>query len=54
VRFSQLDDFSLNVERGPAGVEIVLRGHSLDGSRLAGHGSDGSAEELDEPFHINA
>jgi hypothetical protein len=54
VRFSQLDDFSLNVERGPAGVEIVLRGHSLDGSRLAGHGSDGSAEELEEPFHINA
>jgi hypothetical protein len=35
-------------------VDIVLRGHSLDGSRLAGHGSDGSADELDEPFHINA
>jgi hypothetical protein len=54
VRFGQQNDFSLNVARSPAGVEIVLRGHSLDGTRLAGHGSDGSAEELDEPFHINA
>lgn len=54
VRVGQLDDFSLNLTRSPAGVEIVLRGHSLDGSRLAGHGSDGSADELDEPFHINA
>ena len=54
VRVGQQDDFSLNLTRGPAGVDIVLRGHSLDGSRLAGHGSDGSADELDEPFHINA
>ena len=54
VRIGQQDDFSLNVARSPAGVEIVLRGRSLDGSRLAGHGSDGSAEELDEPFHIDA
>jgi hypothetical protein len=54
VRAGPLDDFSLNVARSPAGVEIILRGHSLDGTRLAGHGSDGSAEELDEPFHINA
>ena len=54
VRVGQQDDFSLNVARSPAGVEIVVRGHSLDGSRLVGRGSDGSAEELDEPFHISA
>ncbi len=41
VRIGQLNDFALNVTRGPAGVDIAVRGRSLDGSRLAGRGSDG-------------
>lgn len=54
VRIAPQDDFSLNVSRGPAGVDIAVRGVALDGTRLARHGSGGNAEELDEPFHINA
>lgn len=52
VRVGQLDDFSLNMSRNPAGVDISVHGHSLDGSRLAQH--SGGGDELDGPFHINA
>ena len=54
VHVGQQDDFSLNLTRNASGVDIVLRGHSLDGSRLAGHGSGSDDESIDEPFHINA
>ena len=54
VRIGQVNDFSLILTRGPQGADIVLRGRSLDGSRLGGHGSDGGGEEFDGPFHINA
>ena len=54
VRVGPLDDFSLNLTRGASGVEIVLRGHSLDGSRLGRHGSGGDEDLFGEPFHINA
>ncbi|MDE1985793.1 MAG: AsmA-like C-terminal domain-containing protein [Alphaproteobacteria bacterium] len=54
VRIGPQDDFSLNVTRGSSGVDIAIRGHSLDGSRLAAHGTGGSEEKFDEPFHINA
>ncbi len=54
VHVGQQDDFSLNLKRGAAGVDITLRGHSLDGSRLAQRGLGDDQEKLEEPFHINA
>jgi len=54
VRIGQVNDFSLTMTRGPQGSDIIVRGHSLDGSRLGGHGSNGSGQQLDGPFHINA
>jgi hypothetical protein len=47
------NDFSLNVTRGDGGIDIAIRGHSLDGSRMGRRGS-GDDQNLDEPFHINA
>ncbi len=54
VRIGPQDDFSLNVTRGASGIDIAIKGRSLDGSRLARHGAGGSEEKLDEPFHISA
>jgi hypothetical protein len=58
VRIGASDDFSLNVTRGPNGIDILMRGHSLDGSRIAsrGSGSSGGGDEASfaEPFHVNA
>jgi hypothetical protein len=54
VHISPQDDFSLDLERNPAGLNITVRGHSLDGTRLARHGSGEDDETLDEPFHIDA
>jgi hypothetical protein len=48
------DDFSFDLERSAAGLNIAVRGHSLDGTRLARHGSGEDDETLDEPFHIDA
>lgn len=53
VRIGPQDDFSLDVARSDKGVEVLLRGKSLDGSRLAHH-SGGGGERFDEAFHINA
>lgn len=43
VRFGSANDFNLSLTRGPSGEEIAVRGHSLDGSKLAGHGGAGGA-----------
>ena len=61
VRSGSSNDFAFNLTRGAAGVNISVRGHSLDGSQLARRGSGtgkGTASRgeatFDEPFHINA
>lgn len=54
------NDFSFNLVRNASGVDISVKGRSLDGSHLARRGS-GSAKSstsgsgtFDEPFHISA
>lgn len=54
VHIGAQDDFSLDLERGSQGIAITLRGHSLDGSRLARRGSGGNDQSFDEPFRIDA
>jgi hypothetical protein len=54
VRIGPQNDFSLNVTRGAAGTEVVIRGHSLDGSRMGRHGKGSEDETFDEPFRISA
>ena len=54
IHVGQQDDFSLNLTRNASGVDIAVHGHSLDGSRLAGHGGGQDEETIDEPFHISA
>lgn len=54
VQLGSQNNFSLTLTRGADGLDIAVRGHSLDGSRL-GSESGGSGEaRFDEPFHINA
>jgi len=52
VRLGPQNDFNLSLTRGGSGIDIAVRGRSIDGSRLGKRGSD--SENLDEPFHINA
>ncbi|MEI9993215.1 MAG: AsmA-like C-terminal domain-containing protein [Rhizomicrobium sp.] len=62
VRSGASNDFALVFSRGPAGVEVILKGRSLDGTQIARRGSGtgnangkaGAADTFDEPFHINA
>ena len=54
VRMGPQNDFSLNVTRNNSGIDILVRGHSLDGSRIGRHGKGSEDESFDEPFHINA
>jgi len=54
IRIGSQNDFSLDLTRSEAGLNIIIRGHSLDGSRLGRHGRGGEDESFDEPFHINA
>ncbi|MBU6298169.1 MAG: AsmA-like C-terminal domain-containing protein [Alphaproteobacteria bacterium] len=54
VRIGPQDDFSLNVTRGSSGVDVTIHGRSLDGSRLAKHGTSGNNEKFEGPFHLNA
>lgn len=66
VKAGATNDFSLKLTRGPAGVDITLRGRSVDGTRLASRGtSNGGGKSgggksarsdsfFDEPFHIDA
>ena len=61
VRSGASNDFSFNLQRGAAGLDITIRGHSLDGTQLArrgsnsgGGGSGRSSSAFDEPFHVSA
>ena len=53
VHFGAANDFSFNLTRGVSGVNITVRGHSLDGTHLAGHGNGGDMS-LEGPFHVSA
>lgn len=53
VRLGSANDFSLNLTRGPSGEEIVVRGHSLDGSRLAGHNDSGDDNTPHGPYRAS-
>ncbi len=62
VRMGALNDLSFQLTRGPGGNDYVLRGHSLDGSKVGRNGSNeapaGSAPAEDDTpegrFHISA
>ena len=54
VRIGAQNDFNLSLTRGVYGIEILLRGHSLDGSRLGSQSGGSDQAKFDEPFHINA
>ena len=53
VHFGAANDFSFNMTRGTSGVNITVKGKSLDGSHLGGHGNGGDMT-LEGPFHVNA
>jgi hypothetical protein len=59
VRSGSSNDFSFNLVRNAGGVDIAVKGHSVDGSRLARRGSTSTGQNspsanpsFDEPFHI--
>jgi len=61
IHFGAANDFSFNLTRGASGEDISIRGHSLDGSRLAGRGggdnsgAGGNSDmSINGPFHIIA
>ncbi|HWA90036.1 MAG TPA: AsmA-like C-terminal domain-containing protein [Rhizomicrobium sp.] len=64
IKFGAIDDFAFTLTRNAGTTEIVLRGRSLDGTKLASRGSSsanggaGSASDssttIDGPFKINA
>jgi len=59
VRSGSTNDFSFNLIRNASGVDIAVKGRSVDGSRLARRGNDpeiknGSTASSNEPFHISA
>jgi hypothetical protein len=61
VRSGASNDFSFDLQRGAAGLDITVRGRSLDGTQLARRGSStarsGSGRSdatPDEPFRISA
>ena len=61
VRSGSSNDFSFSLTRSASGVDIAVKGHSIDGSRLARRGSSSSGQNspganssFDEPFHITA
>jgi hypothetical protein len=62
VKMGPLNDFSFQLARGAGGDDYLVRGHSLDGSRVGRNGSNeapgGGATAQDETpeghFHINA
>ena len=43
VHFGAIDDFAFTMTRGPNGTDVLIRGHSLDGTKLGGHGANGSS-----------
>ena len=65
VKAGATNDFAFTLARSPAGVDITLRGRSVDGTRIASRGSSSgggggrgkggrSDAFFDEPFHIDA
>jgi len=59
VRSGSTNDFSFNLIRNASGVDIAVKGRSVDGSRLARRGNDpeiknGSTASSNEPFRISA
>jgi hypothetical protein len=65
IKAGSTNDFALTLTRGPAGLDITLRGRSVDGTRLASRGSSSGGGKgggksarsdsfFDEPFHIDA
>lgn len=54
IRLGNQNDFSLAMTRGVFGLDVQVRGHSLDGSRLGGESGSSDEARFDEPFHINA
>jgi hypothetical protein len=61
IRSGSTNDFSFSLTRSASGVDIAVKGHSLDGSRLARRGSGTETKNgtnanasFDEPFHISA
>lgn len=60
VRSGTSNDFSFSLTRSASGVDIAVKGHSIDGSRLARRGSSSTGQNspsantnFDEPFHIS-
>ncbi len=59
VRAGATNDFALDLKRSGQGLDIDVRGRSLDGTQLARRGSDtgkgsSTSSTFDEPFHISA
>jgi hypothetical protein len=61
VRSGSANDFSFNLVRNSAGLDISVKGRSMDGSRIARRGSSNTDANgtnadtnSDEPFHIAA
>ncbi len=65
VRFGSANDFSFSLTKSAIGTDVVIRGRSLDGSRIAHEGSGseptpgqtpGQANDtkFDGPFHVSA
>ncbi|HTT96588.1 MAG TPA: DUF3971 domain-containing protein [Rhizomicrobium sp.] len=54
VHFGAANDFSFNMTRGASGANITVRGRSLDGTHLAGHGGGGGDMSFEGPFHVSA
>ncbi|GAA0531953.1 hypothetical protein FHS83_002738 [Rhizomicrobium palustre] len=48
------NDFALQVARGVYGIDVQLRGHSLDGSRIGAQSGGSDEAKFEEPFHVNA
>jgi len=66
VRSGSANDFSFNLTRSSAGEDVVVRGRSVDGTRIAGRGSSNgngkaaastpratSSTGFDGPFHVS-
>lgn len=63
VKAGATNDFALTLNRSPSGVDITVRGRSIDGTKLAARGTGGKGggkggakpdSAFDEPFHIDA
>ena len=54
VHFGAANDFSFYMTKGASGANITVKGKSLDGSHLGGHGNGGGDMTLEGAFHVNA